>query len=588
MFENKVLQAWDYVVFGVMLAVSAAIGVFYAAKNGKGTTEEFLVGNRKISAYPIALSLASSFLSAITVIGVPTEIYTYGIMIVLHNICSLFTMVVTSLIYIPLFYRLNLISTYEYLNRRFGNFVRYQAVGCFLLYMVITGLNLWISIITTGLVCALYTTLGGIKAVVWTDVVQICVMMAGLVALFIQGTIHVGGFGKVWSIAESGGRLNFFDFDPDPRRRLTFWTILIGGTFSWVTIYGCNQAQVQRYLACKSEKEAIKAVLLNWLGSIIVTIPACLCGLVMYAVYETCDPLMTKRISNPNQMTPLLVMDILSQTPGIPGLFVACAFSGTLSTVSSGINAMAAVVVEDIFKAKWKPWNYISNDKKTLISKFLAMTFGLATIGLAGVASTLQGNIMQASQTVLGLIQGPTLGVFTLAALFPRSNSKGALVGMFVGLALSLWLGIGAQIYPPVTRFARQLNISSIGCLQPNATISTPVNGSSLVTTTIASEAQEGISSIMKNFYSLSFMYYCLIGCLCTILVGLMVSFCTGGAKDVDPTLIAPIIKNFSMALLREEQTPPLPESNENTLLNLVDNHFELLEPVRLKHKISL
>ncbi|GCB64073.1 hypothetical protein scyTo_0009766, partial [Scyliorhinus torazame] len=198
----------------------------------------------------------------------------------------------------------------------------------------VTGINLWISIVMTALVCTLYTTLGGIKAVVWTDVFQLCIMAISLLTVLIQGSIHVGGLGKIWNIGQNGGRINFLDFDPDPRRRHTFWTILVGGTFGWTATYSCNQAQVQRYLACKSENEAKKAVFLNWFGMIIVLTTACLCGLVMYAVYETCDPIKANKISNSNQLMPLLVVEILNQTPGVAGLFVAGAYGGTLRYVT--------------------------------------------------------------------------------------------------------------------------------------------------------------------------------------------------------------------------------------------------------------
>ncbi|XP_067914628.1 sodium-coupled monocarboxylate transporter 1-like isoform X2 [Heterodontus francisci] len=505
MSVKNVLQAWDYIVFAAMLAVSASIGLYFAFRPGRpkgGNAEEFLIGNRQISAYPIALSLASSFLSAVTVIGAPAEVYLYGAVVLLYTIACLFTMIFTWLIYIPLFYRLNIISTYEYIGRRFGSVVKCQVVFSFLLYMFIylgiatytpavalsevTGINLWISIITTGLVCTLYTTLGGIKAVVWTDVFQICIMLAGLLALLIQGLIHAGGFEKVWRIAERGGRINFFDFDPDPRRRHTFWTTVIGGTFAWTAIYSCNQAQVQRYLACKSEREAKKAIFLNWLGMLGVTITACMCGLVMYAVYENCDPMEANRVSNNNQMTPLLVLEILSYVPGVPGLFVASAFSGTLSTISSGINAIAAVFVEDIIKPNWKSWENSSDGKKTLISKLLAMIFGLSTMVLAALTSLFQENVLQLTRSIDGLILGPILGVFTLAALFPKSNAKGASVGMLVSFSLCMFWGICAQVYPPAAKFAKKLKISTSECHLLNATSSGSTNVSSLLTTMVA------------------------------------------------------------------------------------------------------
>ncbi|XP_059804250.1 sodium-coupled monocarboxylate transporter 1-like [Hypanus sabinus] len=577
MSDKNVLQAWDYVIFASMLLVSTIIGIYFAYKNKKGkglTTEEFLIGSRQISAFPIALSLAASFLSAITVIGGPAEVYLYGIMVVMFTMACLLTMTITCLIYIPLFYRLNIISTYEYINRRFGSAVKYEVIFAFLLYMSIylgiatyapalalsevTGVNLWTSIMTTGFVCTLYTTLGGIKAVVWTDVFQICIMLAGLLALMIQGLIHSGGFGKVWKIAEEGGRLNLFDFDPDPRKRHTFWTTVIGGTFGWTAIYSCNQAQIQRYLACRSEKEAKVAVFLNWVGMLLVTIAACMCGLVMYAVYENCDPMEAKRITNANQMAPLLVLEILSHVPGAPGLFIASAFSGTLSTISSGINAIAAIFVEDIIKPNSKSWKHYSEHKRALISKLLAMIFGLATMGMAGITSLFQENVMQLARSIDGLILGPILGVFTLAALFPNCNGKGAFVGMLIAFAASLSLGICSHVYPPADKFTRKLKTSTEGCHLFNITVLTPMNRSSFISNMVKSPTSDKTESMIENIGSLSYGYYTPVGCLIAIIIGLLISLATGGAKNVDPTLIAPILHTIHKNIFKKEPaTPP-------------------------------
>ncbi|XP_072339864.1 sodium-coupled monocarboxylate transporter 1-like [Scyliorhinus torazame] len=593
MSVRNVLQVWDYVVFAAMLVVSTAIGFYFAFKPGKtkgGTTEEFLLGSRQISAFPIALSLATSFLSAITVISAPAEVYLYGMMVLLFNVSCLITVVFTCLIYIPLFYRLNIISTYEYISRRFGSAVKYLIVITFLTYMFIylgiatytpalalsevTGINLWISIITTGSVCTLYTTLGGIKAVVWTDVFQICIMLAGLLALLIQGLIQVGGFEKVWRTAERGGRLNFFDFDPDPRRKHTFWTTVLGGTFVWIAIYSCNQAQVQRYLSCKSEKEAKKAIFLNWVAMLGLSVAACMCGLIMYAIYETCDPVQAKRINNSNQMTPLLVLDILAHIPGVPGLFIASAFSGTLSTISSGINAIAAVSVEDIIKPNWKSWEHFSESKKTLFTKLLAMTFGIWTMLLGGLTSLLDENLMQLMRSVDGLFLGPILGVFTLAALFPKSNGKGAFVGMVISSFLSMLFGVSSQMYPPDNRFTRKLPTSTSGCHLHNITVTSSTNVTSLLTTMETYPAPEKTVNILEAMASLSYGYYTPVGCLASIIIGLLVSMVTGGTKDVDESLIAPIYHTIHKFIFKKEPSAPLPESGIQLLESTPEKLF--------------
>uniref|UniRef100_A0A8C3K331 Solute carrier family 5 member 12 n=1 Tax=Calidris pygmaea TaxID=425635 RepID=A0A8C3K331_9CHAR len=194
------------------------------------------------------------------------------------------------------------------------------------------------------------------------------VMVTGFVTVLIRGTTLNGGTTKVWESAYEGSRLNIFDFDIDPLRRHTFWTIVIGGTFTWLGIYGVNQSTIQRCISCKSEKHAKLALYLNLLGLWTVLMCAVFCGLVMYSYYKSCDPWTASFISAPDQLMPYFVMDIFSSMPGVPGLFVACAFSGTLSTVAASINALATVTFEDLVK---KVFPNLSEKMSTWISKGL-------------------------------------------------------------------------------------------------------------------------------------------------------------------------------------------------------------------------
>ncbi|GAB0189771.1 sodium-coupled monocarboxylate transporter 2 [Grus japonensis] len=281
-------------------------------------------------------------------------------------------------------HRSGITSTYEYLELRFNKIVRLAATLIYILQTIlytgivvyapslalnqVTGFDLWGSVVATGIVCTFYCTLGGLKAVVWTDAFQMIVMVAGFVTVLIRGTTLNGGPTKVWEDAYEGSRLNIFDFDVDPLRRHTFWTIVIGGTFTWLGIYGVNQSTIQRCISCKSEKHSKLALYLNLLGLWTVLVCAVFCGLVMYSHYKSCDPWTADFISAPDQLMPYFVMDIFSSMPGVPGLFVACAFSGTLSTVAASINALATVTFEDLVK---KGFPNISEKMSTWISKGL-------------------------------------------------------------------------------------------------------------------------------------------------------------------------------------------------------------------------
>uniref|UniRef100_A0A674HZ92 Solute carrier family 5 member 12 n=1 Tax=Terrapene triunguis TaxID=2587831 RepID=A0A674HZ92_9SAUR len=194
------------------------------------------------------------------------------------------------------------------------------------------------------------------------------VMVVGFLTVLIQGTIQNGGPNNIWENANNGSRLAVFDFDVDPLRRHTFWTIAIGGTFTWLGIYGVNQSTIQRCISCKSEKQAKLALYLNLVGLWVILVCAVFSGLVMYAHFKNCDPWTAGFISAPDQLMPYFVMDIFSTMSGLPGLFVACAFSGTLSTVAASINALATVTFEDFVKYRFPN---LSEKMSTWVSKGL-------------------------------------------------------------------------------------------------------------------------------------------------------------------------------------------------------------------------
>nr|XP_061840649.1 sodium-coupled monocarboxylate transporter 1-like [Nerophis lumbriciformis] len=535
--------AADYVVFACTLAVSAAIGVYYAwADRGLRSSQDFLTGGRRLTALPVSLSLTASFMSAVTVLSNPAEVYRYGGSIAFYGLSYLMTMMLTSEVFLPVFYRLAITSTYEYLELRFNRATRLLGTLLFIVQTVlytgiviytpalalnqVTGMDLWSAVISTGVVCTFYCTMGGLKAVVWTDVFQLGVMLAGFLSVIIRSVILKGGVTPILEDSQQGGRLNLWDFDPNPLRRHTFWTVTFGGTFVWVSIYGINQAQVQRYISCKSLTQARLALFINLIGLWCVLLSSVLAGMCLYSLYRTCDPWTSGMVSAPDQLMPYLVMDILGDYPGLPGLFVAAAYSGSLSTVSSSINALAAVTVEDLIK----PHMQMSDRRLAWTSKALSFLFGLVCMGMAGLAS-LMGGILQATISIFGIIGGPLLGLFSLGLLCPVANSKGALSGLAAGLVLSLWVGIGAQIYPPSPEMSRPLPLTTHGC---NVTTLDGFNWTSTgpPAHTSPMAASPGDRNLLADsWYSVSYLYFSPIGTLTTILVGLLVSLCTGGWK---------------------------------------------------------
>eukprot|EP00076_Gallus_gallus_P034521 XP_025000059.1 sodium/iodide cotransporter isoform X6 [Gallus gallus] len=399
----------------------------------------------------------------------------------------------------------------------------------------VTGLDIWASLLSTGAICTFYTTIGGMKAVIWTDVFQVFVMLSGFLAVIIRGLLLVGGPSRALAIATNGSRVNLGDFDFDPRSRYTFWTFLLGGTLVWLSMYGVNQAQVQRYVACKSEREARIALLVNQVGLFCIVSSAVACGLVMFVLYKDCDPLLAGHISAPDQYMPYLVLDIFQTSPGVPGLFLACAYSGTLSTASTSINAMAAVTVEDLVKPRLPT---LSPRRLMLISKGLSLFYGTACITVAALASLLGGGVLQGSFTVMGVIGGPLLGAFVLGMFVPACNTatpllalQGVFGGLSVGLTLSLWVAVGGSLYPAPANIAGVLPASGAHCPLYNHTAST---NHTLLMGPLPPQhpsREPARPPIVGDFYAISYLYYGALGTLSTVLAGVLLSYLAGPTK---------------------------------------------------------
>uniref|UniRef100_A0A671YV31 Solute carrier family 5 member 8, like n=1 Tax=Sparus aurata TaxID=8175 RepID=A0A671YV31_SPAAU len=535
-------SVWDYVVFAGVILAAAGIGLFQAIRGRKETSSaEFLLGGRQMTAVPVAMSLTASFMSGITVIGTPAEAYQFGAAFWLFGFSYAIMSAITAEVFVPVFYRLGITSAYEYLELRFSRPIRIIGTSMYIVQTAlytglviyapalalnqITGLNLWGVLVATGAVCIVYCTLGGLKAVIWTDVMQMVIMLAGFVAVIARGAVIQGGLTNIWEDARKGGRLEAFDFDPDPLKRHTFWTIVIGGSVMWTSIYSINQSQVQRYISCKTLGHAKMSLYVNMVGLWLTVSLAVFSGLTMFSIYKNCDPLSNGDVSTPDQLLPYLVMDILAAYPGIPGLFVAAAYSGTLSTVSSSINALVAVTVEDfilpVFKNLTEKQVYWMNMGLSKFHSILTIT-SLCTVFC-----------FQAALSIFGMISGPLLGLYLLGMLFRTPNSIGGLVGMIIGLVLTLWVGIGAQIYPPTAEKTNPLPLTTAGC----AHNTTQAPWTTPVTLTPQPDFRPALAD---SWYSLSYVYFALLGTLTTIVSGLLVSSITGGCKQekINPDLL--------------------------------------------------
>ncbi|KAL8583175.1 hypothetical protein ACOMHN_046559 [Nucella lapillus] len=556
----------DYVVFGAVLAISAAIGLFAAFKHRKATAEQLLTGNRKLPILPVAMSLTASFLSAVTVLGLPLEVYVNNTEYWLTGLGLIVGALINAFVFMPVIYRLRLTSAYQYLEFRFSRTVRILGSLTFVLLMMmymaivmyapalalsqVTGLSLEISILTTGLICTLYTALGGIKAVVWTDTFQTLVIMAGFLTMIVRGTITVGGWGVVMDRAFEGKRFTWdLDLNPDPFVRHTFWTLVIGSSVLSLSVYAANQAMLQRYISVSSINRARWAILCHIPMSQLFLALGIVTGMVIYAFYYGCDPLTRRLVSKPDQLVPYFVMDLMGHLPGLPGLFVACVYSAALSTVSSGVNSLAAVMLEDFFRPCLKKTGKESERLKSIITIVSALVFGLVTIGLAYLAGELGQTILQVALSIYGMVGGPLLGLMLLGMLCPCINSWGAGSALVCSLAVSLWTGIGA-VLNPAPRFSDPSS-QPLSIAMCNLSGGDPASNYSSPTTTVSPSLLSAATSAMSTdaaaadttttaggqggpdswgldqWYRLSYQYYALLSVIVSIVVGLLVSALT-------------------------------------------------------------
>uniref|UniRef100_A0A1B0CA85 Sodium/solute symporter n=2 Tax=Lutzomyia longipalpis TaxID=7200 RepID=A0A1B0CA85_LUTLO len=362
----------DYLVFGCMLISCSLIGVYFGfiKKKPKKSSEEadnYLVGGRKMRIFPIAMSLIATYISGISLLGTPTEIYVFGVQYMYILIGVIAVALIMTFIFLPVFHDLKLTSTYEYLEMRFDKRVRMLGSVMFifgtmawlpiviyvpaLAFNQVTGINVHLITPLVCIVCIFYTCVGGLKAVVWTDVVQTFLMFGAIILVMIKGTKDIGGMGVLWDRAMDSGRIEGPDFDLDPRTRNTIFSVVIGGMAYWLKSNAISQNMIQRYLSLPTLSAARKSLWIFTIGVSVLILMCCYCGLLIYATYYDCDPLTTKLAKAKDQLLPLLVMDILGDYPGLPGLFVAGVFSAALSSLSTGLNSLSAVFLEDFFRA---------------------------------------------------------------------------------------------------------------------------------------------------------------------------------------------------------------------------------------------
>lgn len=453
----------DYSIVGIYLLGMVLVGLYFSRR--ETGSDDFFVGGRRMPWWAVGASLYATGTSAVSFMAIPAKSYATDWLYFAQNIVGFVAIIPVAMIIVPLIRRLSLTSTYEYLEMRFHPAVRLMGSLLCVVYQLgarmsvvlflpalalsaVTGVEVVPSILIMGVIATLYTVLGGIKAVIWTDVIQVVVLFGGaLLCLAIIITSTTGGFSGLVDIVAADDKMHVFDFRLD----LTIpsvWLFLILATADTIT-WPKDQVMVQRVLSTKSDKEAGFSV---WTLAAIVAPGSVMffsLGTALYGFYKV----------NPEKLSPLLNLDatfpffIASELPtGLTGLIIAALFAASMSTLDSSMNSVSTVIVVDFFK-KWRA--KVSDEASLRLAKWMTVVTGVFGTVFALILSRYSlPSLFDTFLMLTGLLGGGFGGVYALGMFTRRANWQGALTGsiasIFVTLAVRAYTDIHILLYTGV------------------------------------------------------------------------------------------------------------------------------------------
>ncbi|HNQ88919.1 MAG TPA: sodium/solute symporter [Verrucomicrobiota bacterium] len=431
----------------VFLYLLAMVGIGVVCSKRNRSTNDFFRGGQRIPWWAAGLSIFATMLSSITFMAIPAAAYTDGWNLFLANTYILITPLVV-FVYLPFYRRLNVTSAYEYLERRFNLAIRLAGSTLFMVYQcgriaivlylpalalaTVSDFDVRTCILVMGVLCILYTVIGGIEAVIWTDVAQAFVLMGG--ALFSLGFILSrvqGGLGEAIRVAAEGR--HFFE-TINWSWDLTVasgWVILLGSLFHNLLAYTASQDVVQRYVTTPDQRTAARGIWLNALVSVPAQAVFFAMGTALFVFYKQQPPLLDVTLHN-DAIFPFF---IVSQLPvGVAGLIVAGIFAAAQSTLASSMNSIATAYVTD-FHRRLRPDR--GDHAYLRIARLATVVVGVAGTGIALVMAAIDiRSLYMAFLEILGLLGGTLSGLFVLGIFSRRASARGALVGAVLSAAI--------------------------------------------------------------------------------------------------------------------------------------------------------
>lgn len=458
------LPVLDLSIIVVYLLCMVAIGIYFSRKNN--SSEQFTTASGQIPGWALGLSFYATFLSAITFLGDPGKSFGSNWNPFVFSLSIPFAAWVSTKYFVPFYRNSGEVSAYTHLEKRFGAWARTYAMVCFIMTQLarmgtifygialtinaLTGVDMRLIIIVSGLCIIFYTVLGGMEAVIWTEVIQAILKTMG--ALMIVGIIiHQTGFSKVIEVGIRDDKFSLGSFNPDFSTS-SVWVVLMYGFFINLTNFGIDQNYIQRYHTAKDAKEAAKSI---WLCVVYFVPVSCLfffIGTALYTFYME-NPALILELKQQVSAEKSIAIDALkpsdygdrvlpffmkTQIPkGLLGLLMAALLSAAMSTMSSGMNSSATVFLKDIYL------RYVQKDLPaakqlkvlhiaTVIMGLLGITFGISMIGVK--------SLLDVWWKLSGIFAGGMLGIFLLGFLSNKVENLAAKIGAIAGVAIIAWI----------------------------------------------------------------------------------------------------------------------------------------------------
>jgi SSS family solute:Na+ symporter len=438
----------DVVIIAVYMGILCALGVRFSRR--QTSTERYFVAKRSIPAWAMGLSLLATLISSVTFIAYPGSAYAGDWSNLVPGLTVVPVLLVTVFVVIPFFRHVVGMSAYEYFGKRFGYPVRVYAsiayaLGHFskmgfvfyLLALTASSMTGWRTeplILVAGLVTIGYTLIGGIEAVIWADVLQGFVLWFGIaICLGYLLFLPPGGPAAMFHVVAASHKITLGSLAPDLTKP-TVLTLGLYGFFYYLQRYSADQTVIQRYLVAKSDRAAIRGVLLGSLLCIPVWTLFMLIGTLCWAFYKVTAEAIPVYASKSDQVFPYFITTHVP--PGLAGLFLAGLFGAAMANLSSDFNSLAAVFVEDYYRV----WNRQSNDRQRLaVGKIVVAVCGCLCVVIAIVLAQTSGSALSLWYTVSAIVSAGLAGLFLLAFLAPRAGTQAAQIAIAACLLFTAW-----------------------------------------------------------------------------------------------------------------------------------------------------